>query len=81
MNRTLLFSSLNVQEIYKLYEILNAEFLKRFKYAAEFRVTTVSSSREFSLSVEDASEEERNWLKDATLKILEKKFEKVVDET
>lgn len=81
MNRILLFSSLNVQEIYKLYEILNAEFLKRFKYAAEFRVTTVSSSREFSLSVEDASEEERNWLKDATLKILEKKFEKVVDET
>lgn len=81
MNRTLLFSSHNVQEIYKLYEILNAEFLKRFKFAAEFRITTVSSSREFSLSVEDASEEERNWLKDATLKILEKKFEKVVDET
>lgn len=81
MNRTLLFSSPNVQEIYKLYEILNPEFLKRFKYAAEFRITTVSSSREFSLSVEDASEEERNWLKDATLKILERKFEKVVDET
>lgn len=81
MNRTLLFSSSNVNNIYKLYEILNAEFLKQFKYAAEFRITTTSSSREFSLSVEDASEQERNWLKDATLKILERNFEKVVDET
>lgn len=81
MNRTLLFSSSNVNNIYKLYEILNAEFLKQFKYAAEFRITTISSSREFSLLVEDASEQERNWLKDATLKILERNFEKVVDET
>lgn len=81
MNRTLLFSSSNVQEIYKLYEILNAEFLKRFKFSAEFRITTISSSRDFSLSVEHASEEECNWLKDATLKILERKFEKVVDGT
>ena len=81
MNRTLLFSSSNVQEIYKLYEILNAEFLKRFKFSAEFRITTISSSRDFSLSVEYASEEECNWLKDATLKILERKFEKVVDGT
>lgn len=81
MNRTILFSSPNVQEIYKLYEILNADFLKRFKYAAEFRITTLSHSRDFSLSVEDASEEERKWLQDATLKILERNFEKVVDET
>jgi len=81
MNRTLLFSSTNVGNIYKLYEILNADFLKRFKHAAEFRITTLSHSRDFSLSVEDASEEERKWLKDATLKILERNFEKVVDET
>lgn len=81
MNRALLFSSSNVNNIYKLYEILNAEFLKRFKYAAEFRITTLSHSRDFSLSVEDASEEERKWLQDATLKILERNFEKVVDET
>ena len=81
MNRTLLFSSSNVNNIYKLYEILNAEFLNRFKFSAEFRITTISSSREFSLSVEDTSEQERNWLKDATLKILERNFEKVVDET
>jgi len=80
MNRTLLFSSTNVGNIYKLYEILNADFLKRFKHAAEFRITTLSHSRDFSLSVEDASEEERKWLQDATLKIVERKFEKVVDE-
>jgi hypothetical protein len=80
MNRVLLFSSTNVGNIYKLYEILNADFLKRFKHAAEFRITTLSHSRDFSLSVEDASEEERKWLQDATLKIVERKFEKVVDE-
>jgi hypothetical protein len=81
MNRTILFSSTNVQEIYKLYEILNADFLKRFKFAAEFRITAFSSSRDFSLAVEDASEEERNWLKEEVLKIVERKFEKIVDET
>jgi hypothetical protein len=80
MNRILLFSSINVTEVYKLYEILNGEFLKKFKFAAEFRITTFSSSREFSLSVDDASEEERNWLREETLKIVERKFEKVVDE-
>ena len=80
MNRVLLFSSTNVGNIYKLYEILNADFLKRFKHAAEFRITTLSHSRDFSLSVEDASEEDRKWLQDATLKIVERKFEKVVDE-
>jgi hypothetical protein len=31
--------------------------------------------------VEDASEEERNWLNEEVLKIVERKFEKVVDET
>jgi hypothetical protein len=80
MNRLLLFSSTNVTEVYKVYEILKNEFLKRFKCAAEFRITTFSSSREFSLSVDDASEEERNWLKVEALKIVERNFEKVVDE-
>ena len=80
MNRCLLFSSTNVTEVYKVYEILKNEFLKRFKCAAEFRITTLSSSREFSLSVDDASEEESNWLKSEAVKIVERKFEKVVDE-
>lgn len=80
MNRSLLFSSTNVTEVYKVYEILKNEFLKRFKCSAEFRITTLSSSREFSLSVDDASEEESNWLKSEAVKIVERKFEKVVDE-
>ena len=81
MKSNLLFSSTNVKEIYELYQILNADFLKEFKSSAEFRITTLSSSREFSLSVQDVSAQQFKWLQDAALEIVEKKFKKVVDET
>ena len=81
MRSNLLFSSSDVKEVYKLYEILNADFLKEFKFTAEFRLTTLSFSRDFSLSVEDVSAQQFKWLQDATLEIVEKKFKKVVDET
>ncbi|MBM3453537.1 MAG: hypothetical protein FJX80_00165 [Bacteroidetes bacterium] len=80
MNRTLLFSSPNVESIYKLYEILSAEFLKRFKFSAEFRITTESSSRSFSLAVEDVAKEQAKWLQDRAIQTFEKNFQKVVDE-
>lgn len=79
MHNNLLFSSTNVKEVYKLYEILNADFLKEFKFTAEFRLTTLSFSQEFSLSVQDVSVQQFKWLQDATLEIVEKKFRKVVD--
>ena len=79
MKSTLLFSSTNVKEIYKLYEILNADFLKEFKCSAEFNITTFSSSREFSLSAQDVSVQQFKWLQDATLEIVEKNFGKIVD--
>lgn len=79
MKSTLLFSSTNVKEIYKLYEILNADFLKEFKCSAEFKITTFSSSREFSLSAQDVSVQQFKWLQDATLEIVEKNFGKIVD--
>lgn len=81
MRSNLLFSSPNVKEVYKLYEILNADFLKEFKFSAEFRLTTLSFSQDFSLSVEDVSTQQFKWLQDAALEIVEKKFKKVVDET
>jgi hypothetical protein len=81
MNRIVLFSSANVKEVYKLYQILNPEFLKKFKFTADFQISTFSSSQEFSLCVDHASQEEGNWLKDEALKIVERNFEKVVDET
>ena len=79
MKSTLLFSSTNVKEIYELYQILNADFLKEFKSSAEFRITTFSSSREFSLSAQDVSVQQLKWLQDATSEIVEKKFGKIVD--
>ena len=81
MTSQTLFTSTKVQEVYGLYDTLNNAFLKRFKYQAEFRITTMTTGRDFSLNVQDVNEEERNWLMDATMQVLEKKFEKVVDGT
>lgn len=80
MSKNPLFCSTNVQEIYQLYQRLNDEFLKAHKYQAEFRISTTTSANEFCLSVEHETESERKWLTDATFQILEKKFEKPVDE-
>jgi len=75
-----LFCARNVQEVYRLYQILNEEFLKIFKYQAEFRISTTTAQSDVCLNVQDASQEERKWLMDATMQVLEKKFNKVVDE-
>ena len=74
-----LFCAKNVSEIYRLYQILNEEFLKAHKYQAEFRISTTTLHSDICLNVQDATEEERKWLMDATMQILEKKFTKVVD--
>jgi len=81
MKDNTLFCSPDAQEIYRVYQILNRDFLKVFKFQAEFRITTISSRKDFCLSVEHVSESERKWLKDATLQILEKKYESVVDKS
>ena len=75
-----LFCSANVQEVYLVYQTLNDAFLKAHKHQAEFRISTITSGKDFCLNVEDATETERKWLEEATLQILEKKFEKPVDE-
>lgn len=79
MSNHTLFCSSDVQEVYRLYQTLSDEFLKFHKHQAEFRITTITSAKDFCLSVEYASETERKWLQDATLQILEKKFEKPLD--
>jgi len=81
MSRHVLFASSNVSNIYKLYKILNEGFLKNFKRQVEFRISTVSSSKEFSLDVLNAAEDQRKWLETKALTIVERNFEKVVDET
>lgn len=74
-----LFCARNVQEVYRLYQILNEEFLKTFKHQAEFRISTTTAQSDVCLNVQDTSQEERKWLMDATMQVLEKKFNKVVD--
>jgi len=70
------FSSKSVQEVYALYNTLNTEFLKNFKYQAEFRITNASFKDDFILAVEVLSETERKWLEDKVLEISSEKVKK-----
>jgi hypothetical protein len=79
MTNKILFCSPNVQEVYRLYETLSGDFLKAHKHQAEFRITTLTSSKDFCLGAEYVSETELKWLKDAVLQFIEKKLGKVVD--
>lgn len=80
MTKHTLFCSTDVQEIYRVYQALSESFLKAFKQQAEFRISTVTSGKDFCLDVEDVTETQHNWLKTATLEILEKKSEKSLDQ-
>lgn len=70
------FSSKSVQEVYAVYNTLNAEFLKNFKYQAEFRITNTSFKDDFVLGVEVLSETERKWLEEKVLEFSSEKVKK-----
>lgn len=76
MNRSVLYSSKNVNDVYWLYQQLNTAFLKHFKFQGDFAISFSSKDPSFSLAMDDASETEVNWLNSKVLEILQEKVQK-----
>ncbi len=73
MNRPIIYSSKNVNDVYWVYQQLNTAFLKQFKFQGDFAISFTSKDPLFSLAVEEPSENEFKWLTDKVLEILSEK--------
>ena len=75
MNRPIIYSSKNVNDVYWVYQQANSAFLKHFKHQGDFAISFTSKDPLFSLAVEDASQSEVKWLTDKVLEIVKTKIE------
>lgn len=73
MNRPIIYSSKNVNDVYWVYQQANSAFLKHFKHQGDFAISFTSKDPLFSLAVEEPSENEFKWLTDKVLEILSEK--------
>ena len=73
MNRPIIYSSKNVNDVYWVDQQANSAFLKHFMYQGDFAISFTSKDPLFSLAVEDASQSEVKWLTDKVLEILSEK--------
>jgi hypothetical protein len=76
MTSTPIFSSTNVSDVYKVYEVVHEAFLKQHKYQMDFGITTQTSDPNFTLNAHDANADERKWLEVKVSEVVEEKLKK-----
>lgn len=76
-----IFSSKNTSEIYSVYQQVSEEFLKHFKFQAEFVISSYTSNKNSVLFVSCENPSQVKWLENKTLELSQKFSKKVAQNT
>lgn len=76
-----IFSSKNTSEIYSVYQQVSEEFLKHFKFQAEFVISSYTSNKNSVLFVSCENSSQVKWLENKTLELSQKFSKKVAQNT
>jgi hypothetical protein len=79
--RHAIFSSKNISEIYSIYEEVSDQFLKHFKFHAEFVISSYTSNKNSVLSVFCENSSHVKWLENKALELSQKNLKKVIKTT
>ena len=79
--RHAIFSSKNISEIYSIYEEVSDQFLKHFKFHAEFVISSYTSDKNSVLSVFCENSSHVKWLENKALELSQKNLKKVIKTT
>ena len=73
-----IFSSKNLSEVYGIYEQVLDQFLKQFKFHAEFMISSYTSDKNSVLSVICENSSQVKWLENKALELSQRNLKKVV---
>jgi hypothetical protein len=73
-----IFSSKNLSEVYGIYEQVSDQFLKQFKFHAEFMISSYTSDKNSVLSVLCENSSQVKWLENKALELSQRNLKKVV---
>jgi hypothetical protein len=79
--RHAIFSSKNISEIYSIYEEVSDQFLKHFKFHAEFVISSYTSNKDSVLFVLSENSSQVKWLENKALELSQKNLKKVIKTT